>query len=367
MRLAVAVCVCLVVAAPAPALVAQDAMGQARQLRMGGRPSEAADVLDRALRSTPNDESMLGLYGLCLLDAGRTAEAVALVERIGAYAGRDPRLNTTVGRVRRLQGDSEGAVRAFRAALASKPDAVEASVELVGAHLAENRFGAALAAAEALEQFVPDMGRRLAAQALAAHAHKHHMIGEESLGAAIGKYREALAKTPEDTSLGRQLVECLLQAIRVDEAREQIGRTFSGDVHRVERLYYEARCLDALSDARGARALYLKVLDEQPGHAPTLLELAKLDLDDGRPADTKSWLAQMPPDGGSARSQLLLGLAELGLGNDEAAEAALRQSLVIDPGRTNTKAMYHLGRLLVRTGRPEEGRRYLSEVAAAQR
>jgi tetratricopeptide (TPR) repeat protein len=365
MRVGLTVLLCAVLAAPA--FASQDALGQARQLRMAGRAGEAADVLERALRTAPNDETMLGLYGLCLLDSGRTADAVALVESVGSYEGRDTRLHTTIGRVCRLKGDGAGAVRAFRAALATKPDAVEASVELVGVHLAENRFGAALAAAEALERLVPDMGRRLAAQALAAHAHRHHMIGEESLGAAIDKYREALAKTPEDTSLARQLVECLLQAIRIDEARDLTERTFPGEEQRAERLYYLARCLDVLSDARGARALYLEVLVAHPGHPPALLELAKLDLDAGNPAAAKAWLAQLPAEGGSARFHLLSGLAEMGVGNDEAAEAELRRALALDSGKSNTKAMYHLGRLLVRTGRSEEGRRFLADVAAAQR
>jgi tetratricopeptide (TPR) repeat protein len=347
------------------AAVGQDALAQAKQLRLAGRPGEAADRLAAALRDAPQDESLTGLYALCLLDAGRSADAVALVARIGDYDGGDVRLHTAIGRVRRLQGDSAGAVRAFRAALAIKPEAVEASVELVGVHLVENRFGAALATAEELEARNPDMGRRLAAQVLAAHAHKHHMIGEESLGAAIDKYREALVKTPEDKAITRQLIECLLSAIRVGEASELVETTFTTEEQRVELLYFRARCLDALTDLAGARAAYTEVLLLDPAHAPTLLELAKLDLDAGLHADAKARLALLPMEIQSARRHLLSGLADLGLGNDVAAEQSLRLALDLEPD--NTKALYHLGRLLMRLGRAEEGRLLLVKVAQAQR
>lgn len=364
-RLSVLLCALLVI--PAASGVRQDALSDARALRLAGRPAEAADRLELALRATPQDESLLGLYGLCLLDAGRNDEAIAFAGRFAGYTGPDARLHTALGRVQRLQGDTGGAVRAFHAALALNPEAVEASVELVAVHISENRFGAALSTAEALEARMPDMGRRLAARALAAHGRRHHVIGGESLGSAIEKYREALARTPDDLAIARPLVECLLQAIRVDEARERIQLSFSAEALRTERLYYRARCLGALSDAAGARAAYLAVLEVDARHALSALELAKLDLDEGNPAGAKMRLLQITGQGGNSRLSLLLGMAELGLGNDKAAEAALRESVRLDPGGANTKAVYQLGRLLVRTGRAAEGREYLLQVSEAQR
>jgi thioredoxin-like negative regulator of GroEL len=350
---------------PASAATWQDALGQARQLRLASRPAEAADLLETALRNSPRDESLLGLYALCLLDAGRGAEAAELAARVGDYDGGDVRLHTALGRVLRMQGDAAGAAHAFRLALKIKPAAVEASVELVAVHLGELKFGAALAVAEKLEAHVPDMGRQLAARALVAHARRHQMVGAESLGAAITKFREALDKTPEDQAIVRQLIECLLTSIRVDEARELVDSKFSATSQRVERLYYRARCLDALTDVVGARAAYGEALGVDPGHAPTLLELAKLDLDDGEHAAAKARLALLPKEIDTARRNLLAGLAELGLGDFVRAEAGLRRALELEPD--NTKAAYHLGRLLVRLGRTDDGQSLLGQVTRAQR
>ncbi|MBM3985177.1 MAG: tetratricopeptide repeat protein, partial [Planctomycetes bacterium] len=61
------------------------------------------------------------------------------------------------------------------------------------------------------------------------------------------------------------------------------------------------------------------------------------------------------------RRALLLGQAEVSLGHDAEAEAALREALQLEPG--NVKAAYLLGRLLVRAGRVEEGQALLKRVA----
>jgi hypothetical protein len=94
-----------------------------------------------------------------------------------------------------------------------------------------------------------------------------------------------------------------------------------------------------------------------------LLELARLDLDDAAFESTLQRLARIPAETPPvARRLLLTGLAEEGLGRDGPAEEHLRAVLQLEP--ENTKAAYHLGRLLVRTGRQDEGKELLAKVAA---
>ncbi|MPZ09792.1 MAG: tetratricopeptide repeat protein [Kiloniellaceae bacterium] len=67
---------------------------------------------------------------LALLQAGRTAEAEALLkEAIGAFPG-FAEAEIRIGNIRRDTGDAQGALRRYRRALAIKPDYAWAHLEL---------------------------------------------------------------------------------------------------------------------------------------------------------------------------------------------------------------------------------------------
>ena len=73
---------------------------------------------------------MLRNRAVSLLQAGRPAEAEALLkEAIGIFPG-FAEAEIRIGNIRRERGDSEGAVRRYRRALAIKPDYAWAHLEL---------------------------------------------------------------------------------------------------------------------------------------------------------------------------------------------------------------------------------------------
>jgi len=353
----------LLAAAPlaAAAQGAQEAATEARSLRRAGQLDQALAVLATAREQAPRDELLAGLQGLCLLDAGRDADAVALAAAFPDYAGNEPRLRTFLGRLAAQQQRWDEALQHFEAALAADGRLVEPAVEATRTLMAAGRYGAAVTAAARVEALQPELGRRLAADALVAQADKLLAQGREAMGPAIEKLSAAFELRPEDQALGERLLEMQVPLLRVDEARALAARVYPGQAGEPARLYWEGRCRDALTDKAGARQAYGQALAAQPDHAGAALELARLDVEDEAFEPALARLARLPADGPSeARRLLLTGLAEMGLHRDAPAEEHLRASIALDP--TSVKARYQLGRLLVRTGRAEEGQALLREA-----
>jgi tetratricopeptide (TPR) repeat protein len=344
----------------AAAARAQEPAERARALRKGGQLDEALAVLAAARIEAPRDEQLAGLHGLCLLDAGRAAEVAALAAEFPGYAGSEPRLRTFLGRVAARDGRWDEALTHFEGALAVDGRMVEPAVEATRTLLAAGRFGAAVTAAARVEAQQPDVGRRLAAEALVAHADWLVRQGKEALGPAVEKLAAALELRPGDRALAERVLDLQVRLLRVDEARALAARVEPGEAGRGARLYWEGRCLDALTDRAGARAAYLQALEVRPEHAGARLELARLDVEEGAYPSALDQLARLPPDEGDARRRLLAGMAELGLQRDGPAEEHLRAAVSLEPG--NPKALYQLGRLLLRTGRAEEGRALLRQL-----
>jgi tetratricopeptide (TPR) repeat protein len=346
---------------PAGAVAPADAVAQAKSLRRAGRLPEALELLERARATAPRDELLAGLHGLCLLDAGQDARAVDVAAPFAGYAGAEPRLRTLLGRLAQRAGRSDDACAHFEAALAADGRLLEPAVELVRTHMAAGRFGAAATAAARVEAIQPELGRALAAEALVAQGDKLLAQGGEMHGLAVDKLAAALELRPGDAALAGRVLDLQVTLLRLDEARALAGRLFAEPLARAESRYWEGRCLAALQDDAGARAAFAEALAADARHAGASLELARLDLDAGEAAAARARLAALPRDAAhDARRALLLGEAETVLGHDAEAEAALREALQLEPG--SVKAAYLLGRLLVRTGRGEEGRELLEGV-----
>jgi len=334
---------------------------QAKALRKSGQAGAAADVLAEAMKSIGSDEKLAGLRGLCLLDDGRVPEARALAAAFAGYAGREPRVFTLLGRLAQADDNAAAAAASFRAALAAEPAFVEASVCLIRVTLSTGQFGLAAEEAERLETIQPELGRALGAEALVGHAQKLRRAGDEQVGRAIEKYQAALEKRPGERNIARPLLDCLILSIRIADARALAASIFTQAEDAAERHYYEGRCLDVLGDAEGARAEYQAALAADPACLPACLEMARLAIEDGEYEEAREQIQRAAASGPvTARSCLLLGLAEEGLGHDELAESSLREALRLDA--ENSKTLYHLGRLLVRTGRAAEGEALLAQV-----
>jgi thioredoxin-like negative regulator of GroEL len=346
----------------AGALDAQDGPSAVRDLRRAGRTDEALIVLDRVLASDPGNADMLGLRGMLLLDAGRSAEAEALARDLDGYEGTSFRVYAFLGRRFLLAGNAVAAIAESRRAVELKPSAVEPSVCLTQALLTAGRARAAVRAAESLEAIAPDWGRRLGAEALLMQGQRMRQAGQESVPRAIPVFRAALAKAPGNDVIIEALIETLIETIHVEEARQLVDKHFSGEGDVARRHYLLGRSLSVMTDIEGAQSEFHAALAVEPSHPGALLELARISIDAEAWDDAEALLARVKDEGtGSGRLLILQGMVADGKGHPDEArkayEAALAQSA------HNAKARYLLGRLLVRDGEVEKGLELLAVEA----
>ncbi|HEX4959199.1 MAG TPA: VWA domain-containing protein [Thermoanaerobaculia bacterium] len=97
-----------------------------------GKPREAVEPADTALRLAPDDPTVQYDAGTARLGAGRGRQAVAPLEKAAKGAGRDlaPAANYNLGNARLAAGDAAGAAEAFKQALRLRPDDQDAKWNL---------------------------------------------------------------------------------------------------------------------------------------------------------------------------------------------------------------------------------------------
>jgi tetratricopeptide (TPR) repeat protein len=109
-------------------------------------------------------------------------------------------------------------------------------------------------------------------------------------GEARECYRRAVELDPEFDDARLRLAEHLLQAGRPAEALghfERLAGEHPGDVPTLLGL---ARCQVEGGQVEAARRLLDQILAADPGHAPALAERGRVALEQGRPADAERWL-----------------------------------------------------------------------------
>lgn len=91
-------------------------------LRKGGRADRAAEVARAALDREPNHRALMRAYGLALLGAGKSFEAVRPLQQLASLDPKDARARSALGVAMDEQGRFEEARQAYRDALAIAPD-----------------------------------------------------------------------------------------------------------------------------------------------------------------------------------------------------------------------------------------------------
>jgi tetratricopeptide (TPR) repeat protein len=347
---------------------ADDTLDEAKRLRRQGQPAEAAAVLERVLDARSDDADLVGLLGLCLLDAGELDRAVALAADHGQEPPTQFRLAVFLGRLHVAQGEDDAAIQSFRLATHLNDRAIEAWVGLIGVCRKTGKLAKAVRNAERLEEVQPELGRQLGAQALRAQGDQYRRAGPSTVELAADKYVAALEKTPDDPDLEALTLETLLAAVRVEAARDIVARVHGGAEPEpsVTFLYWSARIQIAAQDAEAARGTLEQALAQDPEHAESALWLAKLELEDGRLESARAWL-ELCADAGmqTAQTHLVTGEVLAGLGDLPGAEEHLRAAVARDPNIS--KAHYLLGRVLMRAGKRDEAREVLAHFQEMQK
>jgi tetratricopeptide (TPR) repeat protein len=239
-----------------------------------------------------------------------------------------------------------------------------------------------------------------AADARGAFADGLSAQGIEDYELAIEKYKEALALNPSYLEPLRGLAESFFQLEEYEEAFTYVSQARSFDAASADLAVLEGRIRLGLGDLPGARALFARVLAEEPNNVEARLGNAEAEIAEGKPKNALSQYLQtlrLAPESTKA----LLSLAtlydetgdqasagmyyELALkshssdarvqyasaawyasrGQLSTAEKHARIALSLKPGWSRAKVL--LGGLLLRTKRYADAIAVLKEVVSADR
>jgi predicted Zn-dependent protease len=182
----------------------------ATALRDAGRPAEAEAVLRKLLRRQPSSQARLQLAALCKED-GRLDEAARLYRLAADAEPGNPDARFNLGCVLMEQGDHAAAERALRQAIGLAPQDYQAWANLGECLLAQQRLDEAeqvLRKALAREPKIPKAWKMLAYISLTRN-------DEAGIEAA---FRQGLAALPHDSRLELGLASFLLARERWQEA-----------------------------------------------------------------------------------------------------------------------------------------------------
>ncbi|CAG7638706.1 ATP-binding protein [Actinacidiphila bryophytorum] len=255
----------------ARALTADPADPQAQTVRaqrggallQAGRTAEAIAELDAAVAADPGGAGPARVFrAMALLQLDRPADALADVEECIAAAAPDPDTLALRGLVRQRLGSNEQALADFDTALVGRPD--PAAWVLTGRGLALEALGRYADAAESFARAV-DQGGATDADTLTHRARLLRLAGRT--GQAVAAAERACVQHPDSAAAARELAYALSGAGRLQDAADAFGRVLTLEGGADDALTALARIHVLL----GRPAAALADLDRLTGPAPAWL------------------------------------------------------------------------------------------------
>lgn len=323
-------------------------------LEKRGRHSEAANYLSRQYRNTP--QSMVQ-YTNMLVEAGRTAEAIVVMNEIAELYPDSAEVMAKLGTLMLSTGDQAG-VEKLEAALQLDADYYYADSVLALNHLRNNEFSKALATAERIKSSDPELSLPygIAGRTYMAMADNDKALAEFKAGCEL---------TPGDTDTCLSYGALVAQLGDLDKAQT----IYEGVIKAHPSLSQGYVSLSAVHAAEGDYEQFIEVLERGVKNTDEVmprLVLARYYLTsnqaakvfplfqgiDSRQADSigvydvlakANLQAQnfqaakfnldklISLDRSSAEAWYLMSMAEAGLKNPGRAERALERSLQLDP------------------------------------
>jgi len=172
---------------------------------------------------------------------------------------------------------------------------------------------------------------------------------------AVAQLEEAADLAPDDAFLRVRLAETYLAMGQRDRAREVAEQAIDLDPSLAEAWAVRGRVMLAADDHRGALADFHRALSYAPGDRDVLLETAELHRKMGRPqralASLQSLAETYSPGEEPQHVLHLTGLAYMALGQYDDAVTALSDAAVRQT--PSPDLLSHLGEAELRAGRPE--------------
>lgn len=257
--------------------------------------------------------------------AGQTAQAEVLYREILATDETDADANHYLGLIAHQFGQFEAAVELISKALASRPNDTQALLNLANAHSSLGRK----------EEAVGSLRTALKINPAFAEGYANLGIIQKEMGNisdAISSYRKAIKVKPGFLAAHFNFANLLKAERRFEEAIEQYGEALKLNPVFVEGHINLGSVYEAVERFDKARACYHSALAINPNSAGARCNLAALDLMDGDNAsayENAKKAVQINPDFGEAYR--VLGMAQRGMKQYDAAELSLYNSIEMDP------------------------------------
>jgi tetratricopeptide (TPR) repeat protein len=298
---------------------------EAQNLLLGGRPVEAARILDNAVAE----------------DA-------------------DPGLLLEAARMHVLLDEPEQALRLAERALAARPDWPEALVLRAGLRVDRDDPPAAADRAAALDDLrkalTADPASEEGARRLAALCAGEDCAAE---AARILEAQRADHNLPPDLAL--LLARIDLQIGRIDAARLLLTETLARDPENLEAADLLATLYEAAERYAEAIGVYAALLDEEHPSAAILKRIALLQMERDQPQEAIDTLrAAEVADPSDHRIRLLLAQVRDTAGDADGARADCERFLLVEP--ENLDGLYERARLMRRQGEGATARRAFEDL-----
>jgi Flp pilus assembly protein TadD/serine/threonine protein kinase len=321
-----------------------------------------------------------------LLYSGQGAESLALLGRMVQERPDDPYLHSQQGLALLRQEKFVEAAKAWRQAIALKPDFAEACVNLGAALLRQEKYAEAEAACCQAIQFKPDdadvyvnLGAALGQQGKYAEAETacrqaihlkpdlaeaHSNLGfvlicQGKLTQAKTAYRQAIQLKPDDADVYLSLGSALGQQGKYTEAEAACRQAIQLKPAYAEAHYNLGKALSSQGRLTQAGAAYRQAIQFKPAYAEAHYNLGIVLSSQGRLSQAEDAYRQaiaLKPN--YAEGYVNLGVALGQQGKYAEAEAACRQAIQFKPD--DAEAHYNLGKALSSQGR-------LTQAGAAYR
>lgn len=331
-------------------------LSMARLSRLTQGAAAALPHLEAARAAAPQDRAVVLAYGEGLVNAGRLAEAEAVLKPL---CEREPGFVTAqlaLGRCVRLARGMAEALPYLEAARAAAP---------------MDRW-ACLAHAEALVELGQHEPALLALQALQTRepgfANVHVLLARsarlrDGVAAALPHLMQAQTLAPQDRSIALSVADSLIELRRFDEAETQLHALLTREPSFAQAAVSMARCL---RETRGVAAA-LPWLARAAGQAPTQtgvqLPHAEALLDLGRHEEAENCLrALVQANPHDVQALLGLGRCVRRRRNADAARPLFEQALALSPDSPAVRMA--VAELLLELRDPEAARIYQSIIDA---
>lgn len=329
---------------------------QAGQIHYMRREFEQArEVLQRYLAQLPDNLAAKKLLAAVYIELKQGQQAVDLLGPLAAQAPNDPQLLAMLGTAHMSQRDFKAGRSYLGQAANLAPDAAAIRTQLAVSHLASGDSADAITELEAALASNPEFSR---ADVLLILTHFQNREFDQALAAA----RKLADKQPDNAQVRNLLGAAYEGKKDFAMARESYRKAVELDPGYVTAALNLAR-LDLRDGKRDqARAAYEAVLEKHKDQPVALVALAKMASDDGRAREGIVLLERAREKNPRAiQPRLILANYQLRRGNAAEALTLAREAYDISPQLP--AAVLILSRAQIANGLPDEAISALSELA----